>query len=486
MQPKPRRPIAPSTAQILPGSGTLPAKPGPVFGQTVPLSRAKPGRRLFRDPSLLLRLKRPLARVWGLWRRSLCLGFHGTRSACTEGRWAAAPETGKQAEPSAPRGFVRVALFPAQPLRAERQPPLLSDRAWGSPPLSSPSLSERKWTKPPEKEKAPRPAATADAAASQRRCPAGLPGSGDGGAASRRPCGAMGGSGPAWRDSLPYYYCVKFSLSASSTLFSMVGLVIFCVGIYAEVERQKHRTLEGLFLAPAVILILLGLTIFAVSFIGMVGSLRDNRTLLKTMNAVFHSSIQDGIRHYYDDLDFKNILDYVQQKFSCCGGDEFSDWHVNPYHSCNGSGPLACGVPYTCCIRKAPGEVINTLCGYRTLNQERLELVNTIHVRGCIHAVSFWFKDNFEATLAIVCSLLLPQVFGLVMAWLHWQKLNEIHSQMDTVDFKQLDWSDFNFATLDLTGAGWCWCLPREGGYIPVCDKDDESEVEAATSHSKV
>lgn len=72
------------------------------------------------------------------------------------------------------------------------------------------------------------------------------------------------------------------------------------------------------------------------------------------------------------------------------------------------------------------------------------------------------------------------------MAWLHWQKLNEIHSQMDTVDFKQLDWSDFNFATLDLTGAGWCWCLPREGGYIPVCDKDDESEVEAASSHSKV
>ncbi|KAK9395338.1 tetraspanin-15-like [Crotalus adamanteus] len=290
----------------------------------------------------------------------------------------------------------------------------------------------------------------------------------------------------------------------------MIGLLIFCVGIYAEVERQKHRTLQGLFLAPAVILILLGLTIFAVSFIGMVGSLRDNRMLLKTffwvllaifftelllllveitfekqMNAMFHSSIQDGIRHYYDDLDFKNILDYVQQKFSCCGGDEFSDWHVNPYHSCNGSGPLACGVPYTCCIRKAPGEVINTLCGYRTLNQERLELVNTIYVRGCIHALSFWFKDNFEATLAIVCSLLLPQVFGLVMAWLHWQKLNEIHSQMDTVDFRQLDWSNFNFATLDLTGAGWCWCLPREGGYIPVCDKDDGNEVETAISHGQ-
>ena len=39
-------------------------------------------------------------------------------------------------------------------------------------------------------------------------------------------------------------------------------------------------------------------------------------------------------------------------QFSCCGGDEYRDWEVNQYHSCNGSGPLACGVPYTCCIRK--------------------------------------------------------------------------------------------------------------------------------------
>nr|XP_032662265.1 tetraspanin-15-like [Chelonoidis abingdonii] len=179
------------------------------------------------------------------------------------------------------------------------------------------------------------------------------------------------------KDPLLYFYCIKFALSAYSTLFSIIGLVILCIGIYAEVERQKHRTLEGIFLAPAVVLLLLGITMFAVSFIGMVGSLRDNRTLLKMffwvllvifitevllifieiifenkMNAVFHSNIQEGIRHYYDDLDFKNILDFVQEKFSCCGGDEYKDWDVNQYHSCNGSGPLACGVPYTCCIKK--------------------------------------------------------------------------------------------------------------------------------------
>ncbi|NWQ67764.1 TSN15 protein, partial [Neopipo cinnamomea] len=296
-----------------------------------------------------------------------------------------------------------------------------------------------------------------------------------------------------------YYYSIKFALSTYSTLFSILGLVILCVGIYAEVERQKHKTLEGIFLAPAVILLLLGVTMFVVSFVGVVGSLRDNRTLLKMffwvllvifltellllfieiifenkMNEVFHSNIQEGIRHYYDDLDFKNILDFVQQKFSCCGGDEYRDWGVNQYHSCNSSGPLACGVPYTCCIRKAPGEVVNTLCGYRTLNKERLELLSIIHVRGCIHAVGLWLKDNFEATLGIVCSLLLPQVVGLVMAWLYWQKLNEIYSKLDTVDFRILELRDFSFGAVDLSGAGWCWCLPREGGYIPVNPGDEE------------
>ncbi|XP_068518586.1 tetraspanin-15-like isoform X3 [Anas acuta] len=267
------------------------------------------------------------------------------------------------------------------------------------------------------------------------------------------------------RNSLLYYYSVKFALSTYATLFSILGLMILCIGIYAEVERQKHKTLEGIFLAPAIVLLLLGFTMFCVSFVGMVGSLRDNRTLLKTffwvlliiflmelllicieiifeskMNTVFHSNIQEGIRHYYDDLDFKNILDFVQEK--------------------------------------VPGEVINTLCGYRTLDKERLELLNVIHVRGCIHAVGLWLKDNFEATLGIVCSMLLPQVVGLVMAWLYWQKLNEMYSKLDTVDFKMLEIRDFSFGAVDLSGAGWCWCLPKEGGYIPINVMEEEDKEE--------
>uniref|UniRef100_A0A8C8JWF0 Tetraspanin-15 n=1 Tax=Oncorhynchus tshawytscha TaxID=74940 RepID=A0A8C8JWF0_ONCTS len=236
------------------------------------------------------------------------------------------------------------------------------------------------------------------------------------------------------RNSNRFYYFIKFTLNVYSMLFSLLGLCVLCVGVYAEVERQKNRTLEGVFLAPAVVLILLGLVMFTVSLVGMVGSLRDNKTLLhmflcvlcvllflqavalivalifeKKTSALFQSSIREGIKHYYDDLDFKNILDFVQQKFSCCGGDDYKDWGVNQYHFCNGTGPLACGVPYTCCVPHKVGEVVNTLCGYKTLSQQRELLDEVIHVQGCIHAVNLWMGDNVGATIGLCCAIGLPQ-----------------------------------------------------------------------------
>uniref|UniRef100_A0A5F4WM68 Tetraspanin-15 n=1 Tax=Callithrix jacchus TaxID=9483 RepID=A0A5F4WM68_CALJA len=64
-----------------------------------------------------------------------------------------------------------------------------------------------------------------------------------------------------------------------------------------------------------------------------------------------NDNIRRGIENYYDDLDFKNIMDFVQKKFKCSGGEDYRDWSKNQYHDCSAPGPLACGVPYTCCIQ---------------------------------------------------------------------------------------------------------------------------------------
>uniref|UniRef100_A0A8C4EJB6 Tetraspanin n=1 Tax=Dicentrarchus labrax TaxID=13489 RepID=A0A8C4EJB6_DICLA len=249
-----------------------------------------------------------------------------------------------------------------------------------------------------------------------------------------------------------YKQCLDLQNSQMTT--NLIGGFILAIGIYAEVERQRFKTLEGVFLAPAVILILLGIVMFIVSFIGVLASLRDNLTLLKVfmytlavclilellggiLALVFRNqtlellnkTIRKGIVNYYDDLDFKNIMDFVQRKFKCCGGQEFKDWSVNMYHNCSAPGPLACGVPYTCCITTKPNEVANTMCGYEVLKEERLNLINTIHIRGCTDAFFIWLMDNYKIMAGLLLGILLPQLFGVIVSWLYITRVEDAISE---------------------------------------------------------
>ncbi|GAA6220123.1 tetraspanin-15 isoform X1 [Lates japonicus] len=250
------------------------------------------------------------------------------------------------------------------------------------------------------------------------------------------------------------YIILKFILFSYAVVWWLIGGFILAIGIYAEVERQRYKTLEGVFLAPAIILIVLGIIMFIVSFIGVLASLRDNLTLLKVfmytltvclilellggvLALVFRNqtvdlvnkNIRRGIVNYYDDLDFKNIMDFVQKKFKCCGGKEYKDWAVNMYHNCSAPGPLACGVPYTCCVTTKPKEVANTMCGYKVLDKERLNLIDIIHIRGCTDAFFIWLMDNYKIMAGLLLGILLPQFFGVIVSWLYITRVEDAISE---------------------------------------------------------
>lgn len=59
------------------------------------------------------------------------------------------------------------------------------------------------------------------------------------------------------------------------------------------------------------------------------------------------------------------------------------------------------------------------------------------------------------------------QLLGIVLSCVFWNLLVEMSESADMVDFK-LKKSEFQYSELDLAGAGWCLCLPRDGGYLPL------------------
>lgn len=248
------------------------------------------------------------------------------------------------------------------------------------------------------------------------------------------------------------YKCLKYALFAYAVIFWLLGVLLLCLGAYAEVERQRSRTMSGMFLAPAILLLLAGSVLFVVSFLGLLGALRDNLTLLKIflvtmilgliieliggiVALVFRNStqgfindnIRKGIENYYDDLDFKNIMDSVQHKFQCCGGQDYTDWRVNVYHSCSSPGPASCGVPYTCCdVLEGSQPVKNTQCGFGALKLERLQLRGQIYTRGCVDALLIWLIDHYTVMAAILMGFLLPQLVGIILSWCYIGRLEDI------------------------------------------------------------
>ncbi|XP_066881573.1 tetraspanin-15 isoform X2 [Kogia breviceps] len=253
------------------------------------------------------------------------------------------------------------------------------------------------------------------------------------------------------------YLWLKFSLVIYSTVFWLIGGLVLSVGIYAEVERQKYKTLESAFLAPAIILILLGVVMFIVSFIGVLASLRDNLCLLQATIDFLNDNIRRGIENYYDDLDFKNIMDFVQKEFKCCGGEDYRDWSQNQYHDCNAPGPLACGVPYTCCFRNTT-DVVNTMCGYRTIDKERLSVQNVIYVRGCTNAVLIWFMDNYTIMAGLLLGILLPQFLGVLLTFLYITRVEDIITEHSVTDGLLGPGSK---PSVEAAGTGCCMCYPN-------------------------
>ncbi|XP_036192840.1 tetraspanin-15 isoform X3 [Myotis myotis] len=256
------------------------------------------------------------------------------------------------------------------------------------------------------------------------------------------------------------YLWLKFSLVIYSTVFWLIGTLVLSVGIYAEVERQKYKTLESAFLAPAIILILLGVIMFIVSFVGVLASLRDNLCLLQATIDFLNDNIRRGIKNYYDDLDFKNIMDFVQKKFKCCGGEDYRDWSKNQYHDCNAPGPLACGVPYTCCFRNTVlplTAVVNTMCGYRTIDKERLSVQDVIYVRGCTNAVLIWFMDNYTIMAGLLLGILLPQFLGVLLTFLYITRVEDIITEYSVTDGLLGPGAK---PRMDAAGSGCCMCYP--------------------------
>ncbi|XP_014911751.1 tetraspanin-33 [Poecilia latipinna] len=248
---------------------------------------------------------------------------------------------------------------------------------------------------------------------------------------------------------------VKYLLFFFNLIFWVISLVMVAVGIYARTVKHAEATLTSLSLDPAVMLIVVGVLIFLVTFCGCVGSLRENICLLQifcislvvifiiqlaagVLSFIFSNKarqkvtevINDAIVHYRDDADLQNLIDFGQEEFGCCGAATYLDWSNNIYFHCNQTNPSRerCSVPFSCCILSRNESVVNTMCGQGMQEREFAEAGKEIHTSGCIDILDDFIHSNMIVLGGIALGLAVPELVGMILSQL---LMNQIKKQIE-------------------------------------------------------
>ncbi|KAM6930953.1 leukocyte surface antigen CD53 [Xenentodon cancila] len=208
--------------------------------------------------------------------------------------------------------------------------------------------------------------------------------------------------------------CLKYTMCAANFLIFICGVAVLGFGAYMMVNFKMSALTPSLaqINIPNMLLIS-GIVITCVSFLGFLGALKENRCLLLTFFMVlfflmlveltaaclllmYEEQIGDMIKKDLntglqkvkgESSNSTNLSDWdvVQQMFKCCGVNSSMDWGNT--------------VPESCCR--------NSQC-----DKQRPEYWS----QGCLAKLNTWFEENFLTTGISVIVLCIIEVLGMCFA----------------------------------------------------------------------
>ncbi|KAK2847962.1 hypothetical protein Q7C36_009644 [Tachysurus vachellii] len=237
---------------------------------------------------------------------------------------------------------------------------------------------------------------------------------------------------------------ILYFLFIFSFTFWVFSLCIVAIGVYAKVQKAA----DAFLIDPAIILIVVGVVMFFITYCGCNRTLHENNHLLKTFSfsltlvfivqliiaiLCFFTLTNTGcsgqaceenhcsIVHYHDDLDIQNLC-------MCCGWNNYTDWSWNIYFNCSQRNPSneTCTVPFSCCTPVSRENVIKTMCGFGVQTQT---LAASIYTEGCSDSAVMWTESHLLLVGTLALGLALPQIAGIVLSQMLVSQINsEINS----------------------------------------------------------
>lgn len=199
--------------------------------------------------------------------------------------------------------------------------------------------------------------------------------------------------------------CVKYLLFCFNLLFAISGIAILTVGaIILTAYHHYSEFVDPGFGSAPIVLILVGVFVFIVAFVGCCGAVKENHCMVITFAAIlliiFTIELAAGIAGYLRRADIENMLEknlnttmheyytkrdvekswnIMQHEMRCCGIRGPNDWKEITHNDT---------LPYTCCpdTQNDGSCTVNTLNRFQTSCYDRLKecLTNYASIIGAV------------------------------------------------------------------------------------------------------
>lgn len=215
--------------------------------------------------------------------------------------------------------------------------------------------------------------------------------------------------------------CNKFALFVINFIVFGIGVAVVVLASLVISKDSTYGALlqSGIFSLPIIILIA-GLIILLIGFLGCCGALKENSCMLQTYAGIVlvlliaeiilgililvytnkaEEIVTQGMTDIFNnygngDKSLQASLDHAQHDLQCCGVHNYTDWKDYKYDETNPN-----SVADGCCKDMTPD------CGLGVLSKSTEEIEKLIFERGCYGAI----KDDLQSVtigLGVACIIL--------------------------------------------------------------------------------
>ncbi|XP_054712646.1 tetraspanin-9-like [Uloborus diversus] len=233
--------------------------------------------------------------------------------------------------------------------------------------------------------------------------------------------------------------CVRQALCCVNLLFWVLGCGMLGIGIWMHLAYQSYNKvlLSPPMLSGDSLVIVAGVLMFLLSFLGCCGSWFQNKCLLrmyfvmvivillleftagilgfvyrKHVGNVLRDELLVGIQQRYtadNTHGLKDTWDHIQLQFSCCGVKHYDDWfHISAW-------PEKKWVPSSCCLPKFSND---TVCSQSVVSLDDIpeKDISFLYHTGCYSRLHVWLMERLYVVGVVSLVFAFVQVFGIISA----------------------------------------------------------------------